>query len=399
MNEFYALDIETANEDVSSICQIGIAHFVDGCLVDTFCSYVDPEEEFSYINIDIHGITREMVSGSPKVDEVLESIRPTLENKIVAHHMPFDKASLSKAALRYGKEMINCDWVDTARVVRRVWEEYRQVGYGLSNISNHLGISFTHHDALEDARAAGLVLINALNKSGMSLDEMIKHAGSRCPRDFSKLKMNGNPDGELAGERIVFTGTLGIPREIASSLAAESGCDVQPKVNMATTILVVGDQDSWKLVGKEKSSKHLYAEELIGKGVPIRILAETDFYLLIGDKEHLRVKEKQIKKTEQTNLTLFKGKEFVIDGYRLSRDVWKFIKENGGVFENDVKRSTFALLTDNVKGKTPKTIKALQYIDKGCNLVLVGPKQFKSIPVLLDSLSMFSTGEKSQPTV
>ena len=30
--EFVALDVETANADMSSICQIGLVHFVDGCL-------------------------------------------------------------------------------------------------------------------------------------------------------------------------------------------------------------------------------------------------------------------------------------------------------------------------------------------------------------------------------
>jgi DNA polymerase-3 subunit epsilon len=41
--------------------------------------------------------------------------------------------------------------------------------------------------------------------------------------------------------------------------------------------LVVGDQDVTRLAGHSKSSKHRKAEELIAKGVPIRILRESDF--------------------------------------------------------------------------------------------------------------------------
>ena len=46
-------------------------------------------------------------------------------------------------------------------------------------------------------------------------------------------------------------------------------------------MLVVGDQDVRKLVGHQKSSKHIRAEELIANGNAIRILKESDFKELI----------------------------------------------------------------------------------------------------------------------
>ena len=50
-------------------------------------------------------------------------------------------------------------------------------------------------------------------------------------------------------------------------------------------MLVVGTQDESKLKGYEKSSKHRKVEALIGKGVRINILSESDFYELLGIKE------------------------------------------------------------------------------------------------------------------
>jgi len=79
----------------------------------------------------------------------------------------------------------------------------------------------------------------------------------------------------------VFTGALQISRKDAADLAARVGCHVAPGVTKKTTLLVVGDQDVKKLSGHAKSSKHRKAEELIEKGVPIRILRETDFKQLI----------------------------------------------------------------------------------------------------------------------
>ena len=60
-------------------------------------------------------------------------------------------------------------------------------------------------------------------------------------------------------------------------MAAALGCQVASGVTKKTTMLVVGDQDTKRLAGHEKSSKHRKAEELIGKGVPIRVLRESDF--------------------------------------------------------------------------------------------------------------------------
>lgn len=91
----------------------------------------------------------------------------------------------------------------------------------------------------------------------------------------------GNRDGPLAGEVIVFTGALAMPRRQAADLAAGIGCDVVDNVNRHTTLLVVGDQDIRRLVGHDKSSKHRKAEELIGKGQPIRILGESDYLRLV----------------------------------------------------------------------------------------------------------------------
>ena len=91
------------------------------------------------------------------------------------------------------------------------------------------------------------------------------------------IRKEGNPDGDLFGELLVFTGSLEIPRREAAELAANVGCTVAPGVTKITTMLVVGDQDIKKLAGKAKSAKHLKAEQLIEKGQKIRILKESDF--------------------------------------------------------------------------------------------------------------------------
>lgn len=96
------------------------------------------------------------------------------------------------------------------------------------------------------------------------------------------IRRDGNPDGELFGQILVFTGSLSIRRREAADAAAAAGCRVDGSVTQHTTILVVGDQDLRMLAGHEKSSKHIKAEQLISKGQPIRILGESDFMRIVS---------------------------------------------------------------------------------------------------------------------
>ncbi len=60
-DSFVAIDVETANADLASICQIGLVTFADGQIVSEWQSLIDPEDEFNEINISIHGIDESSV--------------------------------------------------------------------------------------------------------------------------------------------------------------------------------------------------------------------------------------------------------------------------------------------------------------------------------------------------
>jgi DNA polymerase III subunit epsilon len=206
-------------------------------------------------------------------------LRRWLGNAIVVTHTLFDRTALHQAATKYGLTIPSCTWLDSARVARRVWTEFADRGYGLNNVCRAIGYDFKHHDALEDAKAAAMVVLAALQKTGLDLAEMLRTVERRVGQSHSKsdCKRDGNIDGPLYGEVLVFTGALHIPREHAADVAANLGCQVAPSVTKTTTLLVVGDQDITHLAGHSKSSKHRKAEELITKGFPIRILRESDF--------------------------------------------------------------------------------------------------------------------------
>jgi DNA polymerase-3 subunit epsilon len=289
--DFVVIDVETANADLSSICQVGIASFRDGELADSWVSLVNPQDYFSAVNVSIHGIDNYQVKDAPTWEDVFPQVDSRLHGRIAVCHTPFDRLALARACHRYNFSGCECTWLDSAKVVRRAWPEFSMSGYGLSNLAVHFGIEYQAHDALEDARCAGLLLLRAIAESGLNPEQwltrvelpidLVDHV-SRPNKWPGPCKREANSDGDLHGEILVFTGSLSIPRHEAADIAAAVGCRVDDGVTKHTTMLVVGDRDLRVLAGHNKSSKHIKAELLIAKGQPIRILGESDFMRIVS---------------------------------------------------------------------------------------------------------------------
>lgn len=282
---FVAIDVETANADMASICSIGIAAFENASLASEWYSLIDPDDFFDPVNMSIHGITEGDVKGAPTFKDAAADIGRFLGSQIVVTHTHFDRVAMHQAAGRWAIPVPACTWLDSARVARRTWAECAKSGYGLANVCKMIGYTFEHHNALEDAKAAGHVMLAAMQESGLDLDAIQKRVLQPINPSSSgsaTITRDGNPDGPLAGEVIVFTGALEIPRREAADMAASVGCEVTSTVTKKTTLLVVGDIDVSRLAGNDKSSKHRKAEKLAAAGQTLRIIRETDFRKLIG---------------------------------------------------------------------------------------------------------------------
>lgn len=279
---FVAVDVETANSNQHSICQIGLAFVDHAGQIESFSFYVDPEEHFDPFNTRLHGIDEDLVSGSPKFPEALELLRSFMDRHQLIQHSNFDKAAFEAACHLHDMPQLTCEWRDSVQIARRAWPELKaNGGHGLANLKKVLNLEFKHHDAGEDARAAAMVVLLAEEALGLSFDQILNAPASR--RSFPKpvRAAKSTVAGHLAGESVCFTGKLSMSREAAALLALAAGLDVKTTVGAKVTYLVVGDQDLTLLAGHEKSTKHRKAEELIAAGKPIRILSETEFTLMV----------------------------------------------------------------------------------------------------------------------
>ncbi|UQI41938.1 exonuclease domain-containing protein [Vreelandella venusta] len=288
---FVVIDVETANPDMSSICQVGLAVYENGERVAAHSMLIDPEDDFDEFNIAIHGITPDQVKGCPSFADALPEIRGVVRDSVLASYGHFDKAAVSQACAAYKVELPSHAWLNLHPVVRRAWpEEAATHGVALAKTAKRLGVKLvSHHDAKADAIAAGEIFLQAMVVSGLGVAEWIKrvampiHPGQGHERHVSTYEVN--PEGALLGEGIVFTGALSMTREQAREAAAKLGCVPLGGVSKKTTMLVVGDQDIRHLRGSDKSSKHRKAEELIKKGHPLRILGESDFMAMLTNSE------------------------------------------------------------------------------------------------------------------
>lgn len=279
--QFIAIDVETANPDMGSICQIGLAEFIDGEIVNEWVALVDPEDYFDEVNISIHGIGPQTIKGCPNILDLADRLRSALDGKVAVCHTHFDRIALGRAFGKYNLRPIATTWLDSARVVRRTWKDLAWRDYCLANVCRKIGYDFQHHDALEDAKAAGFVLLAALRESQKDIDYWLRRVNQPIdPKSSSSglaIQRDGNPEGDFYGEILVFTGALELPRSEAADLAASIGYQVASGVTKKTTLLVVGDQDIKKLAGHEKSSKQRKAEQLVAEGHQLRIIRESDF--------------------------------------------------------------------------------------------------------------------------
>jgi DNA polymerase III epsilon subunit-like protein len=157
---FFALDVETANHDRASICQVGVACVRPDNSIETWVTLVDPQTT-RWVFSGLHGINADMVRGAPTIGSVIDTLDTLLAGRTVYQHSGFDRSAVRAACDTLGRTEPSWDWQNSVSVARAAWPELKgNGGHGLASLKSHLGLRFEHHDAGEDARAAAeLVLL------------------------------------------------------------------------------------------------------------------------------------------------------------------------------------------------------------------------------------------------
>ncbi len=174
---FNAIDVETANSDPSSVCQIGIVSIRDGLIKGQLSLLVNPEAPFNDFNAKLHGINRARVAGCATLPMLEAELRKLLEGTVLVSHTGFDRRAMDGAMERYGLKPIRARWLDSALVARRAWPGRYRHRWSLALIAGELGIEFRHHDAAEDARAAAQIVLHACRDTGVDVEGWLERTG------------------------------------------------------------------------------------------------------------------------------------------------------------------------------------------------------------------------------
>lgn len=168
LRDFVAIDFETANEQASSICSVGVVIVRQGEVVDKFYSLVSPEPDyFNYFCQRVHGITAEQVAYAPVFPEVWAEVEQRIADAFpgvttvpfVAHNARFDEGCLKAAFRVYQMDYPEYLFLDTLTASRRQFG--RQLpNHQLQTVAEACGYDLQHHHhALADAEACAAIAL------------------------------------------------------------------------------------------------------------------------------------------------------------------------------------------------------------------------------------------------
>jgi DNA polymerase-3 subunit epsilon len=89
MNNFTAIDFETANEQPSSVCSVGVVVVRNGEISDTIYRLIKPEPEYYlFRNTRIHGLSMRDTEDAKVFSHVWKEIMPGIEGLPWWHIIP-----------------------------------------------------------------------------------------------------------------------------------------------------------------------------------------------------------------------------------------------------------------------------------------------------------------------
>lgn len=167
-NRFVAIDLEMANNDLTSICQVGLAVFENGQLIEQWESLINPESEFGEYQMLVHGLTAQDVITSPKLHEVAPVLRDYLADQVVCSYGYTDCNALMDSL-----PLPRCTWTDTSLIAKSVWEYKNR--RKLRDVCLDRGLTLLNaHNALADAVAAGELMVLAMTEKQLNLQQLLK---------------------------------------------------------------------------------------------------------------------------------------------------------------------------------------------------------------------------------
>ncbi|MGM9891447.1 3'-5' exonuclease [Limosilactobacillus sp.] len=176
---FIVMDFETANGKRYSACSLALTIVRNSQIADEFYTLINPQTDFFWRNIQVHGIHKQDVINAPTFPTVWEHIKEfyTPEKLVVAHNNRFDNSVLKSTLEHYGIEPPAYLTLDTLASSRQLLPGLSN--YKLNTVCDALNVDLHHHhNALDDAQACANILLTQGRQFGSQrLRPFIKMVG------------------------------------------------------------------------------------------------------------------------------------------------------------------------------------------------------------------------------
>ena len=154
------LDFETANFCSGSICAVGAALIEEGITLEKREYLIKPHKTLDWVNKtcrEVHGISYENLRESPEFPEIFPAVKQLLAaaDCVVIHNAPFDLRHLHKVMELYDLPPFAFNFTCSLKLCRYHFPELPR--HGLADMAALFGITFQHHDALEDAETCAKI--------------------------------------------------------------------------------------------------------------------------------------------------------------------------------------------------------------------------------------------------
>ncbi|MBM3095656.1 DNA polymerase III subunit epsilon [Ensifer sp. T173] len=182
-----AIDFETANEQRGSACSVGLAWIEDGRVVRIEERLIRPKTmRFSSFNIAIHGIRPEHVEDAGEFPEVMDEFADDFRGAtMIAHNAAFDFSVWRSCLDLYRQDYPELSYLCSVKMAKKVWPHLGS--HKLNILAGHLGLTFAHHNAAEDAAICAEAAIAIAGSLGVSqVRDIPTMIGMRAGRLFAR---------------------------------------------------------------------------------------------------------------------------------------------------------------------------------------------------------------------
>jgi len=292
--EYVVLDIETTGLDplYDEIIELSAIRVVDDVQVDSFSSLVKPINSIDDFITGLTGITNDMVSKAPSIEDILPQFCEFVGgNVIVGHNVNFDINFIYDNLMECSNKAFENEFIDLLRIARRTLPELKN--HKLKTLSEHFEVDTTGaHRGMKDCnmtnecfRYCRDIAIQKFENIDAFIKIFSKYGGHKVmAKDIKAANCEFSEEHPLFNQVCVFTGTLEkTARKDAMQCVVNVGGKCGDGLTKKTNYLIVGSLEYSSNVKGNKSSKIIKAEKYILGGLDIKIISENTFEDLLNE--------------------------------------------------------------------------------------------------------------------